>query len=643
MASSNVCWGIEVGAAAIKAIKLERDGDGVRVADFAVVPHKRVLTTPEIDQAEAIRLALGAFMAQYRELVRGARIAVSIPGHMSFARFAQLPPVEPKGVPNVVKFEAVQQIPFPIDEVEWDYQTFSTQDSPDLEVGIFAVTRERVNEQLSLLGDAGLTPDVITLGPVAVYNAIAYDLSFTEETPGTVILDIGTQATDLIVADAGRVWIRTFPLGGHAFTEALGEAFKLNYVKAEKLKREAETSNYKRHVFQALKPILSDLVGDVQRSISYYQDTHQGAKVTRLIGLGSTFRLMGLRKLMSQQLKIEVFRLERYKRITVEGAAAGDFEAASVNMATAYGLALQGLGLAPVRANLMPVSVIRKGLWKRKTPYFLTAAALGLAAGGITFLRPFLDSANTPDIGGDATITSAANKGRALKSEWNAIAAEKRPSFNAANAVMLMEGKDLFDLLLTDVSAMIARANTVASERPAGGVDINSETMRGFALDLRSFESSYIPPTQPLTGEPGRPPGSGGADGSTEEVAGERGAMRVTMVFDVPRTLGKPFVNDTVLQWLRDNQDRQDAPYTIMMIPRIDDVPEALIERKPGDQPPPPRPPSGQPGGSSIDDIAPLPAPPPPFAAEQSLLRYTVRFVVQMRGPAAASTEEAVS
>ncbi|MEZ6212509.1 MAG: pilus assembly protein PilM, partial [Phycisphaerales bacterium] len=260
MASSNVCWGIEIGAAAIKAIKLERDGEGVRVADFAVVPHKRVLTTPDIDTAEAIRLALGAFMAQYRELVRGSRIAVSIPGHMSFARFAQLPPVEPKGVPNVVKFEAVQQIPFPIEEVEWDYQTFAAPDSPDLEVGIFAVTKERVNEQLHLLGDAGLIPDVVTIGPVAAYNAIAYDLSFTEDTPGTVILDIGTQATDLIVADAGRMWIRTFPLGGHAFTEALADAFKLNYVKGEKLKREAETSNYKRHVFQALKPILSDLV-----------------------------------------------------------------------------------------------------------------------------------------------------------------------------------------------------------------------------------------------------------------------------------------------------------------------------------------------------------------------------------------------
>jgi Tfp pilus assembly PilM family ATPase len=59
---------------------------------------------------------------------------MSVPGHAAFARFAKLPPVEPKKVPDIVKFEAVQQIPFPIEQVEWDYQTFVAEDSPEVEV-----------------------------------------------------------------------------------------------------------------------------------------------------------------------------------------------------------------------------------------------------------------------------------------------------------------------------------------------------------------------------------------------------------------------------------------------------------------------------------------------------------------------------
>jgi type IV pilus assembly protein PilM len=181
MGSSNICWGIEMGYGAIKALKIETDGQSNKILDFAIINHSKVLSTPELDQTEAMRVALGTLVSQHD--LSGARIAVSLPGHQSFARFAKLPPVEPKKVPDIVKFEAVQQIPFPLEEVEWDYQTFVSPDSPDIEVGIFAVTRQRIAEQLSMLNDVGLTPDTATLSPVAAYNALASDLGYGRNRP----------------------------------------------------------------------------------------------------------------------------------------------------------------------------------------------------------------------------------------------------------------------------------------------------------------------------------------------------------------------------------------------------------------------------------------------------------------------------
>ena len=147
-----------------------------------------------------------------------------------------------------------------------------------------------------MLHDVGITPELATLSPVAAYNALAVDLEFTEDTPGTIILDIGTVATDMIIAEAGRVWVRSFPIGGHQFTEALVSAFKLSYTKAEKLKRESDQSKHARHVFQAMRPVFSDIVGEIQRSIGFYESVHANADLKRLIGLGSTFRLPGLRR-----------------------------------------------------------------------------------------------------------------------------------------------------------------------------------------------------------------------------------------------------------------------------------------------------------------------------------------------------------
>src|SRR5690606_37028047 len=158
MAASNTSWGIEVGAGAIKALKLVARGDTFEVAEFAVVPHKKVRSTPDLDQDEAVRMALGA-LANHYDLSK-ATVVMSVPGHSAFARFAKLPPVEPKKVPQIVRFEAQQQIPFPLEEVEWDYQTFRSPNSPDVEAGIFAITKQRINERLGVWQDVGITPDV---------------------------------------------------------------------------------------------------------------------------------------------------------------------------------------------------------------------------------------------------------------------------------------------------------------------------------------------------------------------------------------------------------------------------------------------------------------------------------------------------
>jgi type IV pilus assembly protein PilM len=652
MPSDNVCWGLDVGAGAIKAIKLERDGDTLTVGDFVVIPHKRVLSTPELDETDALRVALGVLTAEYGESMRGQRIAVSMPGNGAFIRFAKLPPVAPKDVANLVRFEAAQQMPFPIDEVEWDYQTFTSQDTPDIEVGIFAITSQKIGEKLSLYGDVGLSPDIFTIGPLAAYNAVAYDLAFTEQTPGTIIVDIGAVSTDLIIADAGRVWIRTFPVGGHHFTMRLAEEFKLTYSKAEKLKREAETSKYKRHIFQAFRPVFGDLVQEIQRSIGFYQDTHPGAKLTRLIGLGSTFRVMGLRKLLAQQLRLEVFRMESFKRLSVDGAGAADFEAAALNLATAYGLALQGLGLTPIRANLMPVSVLRKAVWKRKTPWFIAAASLGVIGAGATFLRPFMDGQNYKpgSIAGDSVISSVISKGTQLKNEWQRIADENQPKFPTENVRSLFDRRVVHHHILKDVEEMLAFAD---SKRPSPGRAFRMhELQTRFLAPGTPMPKSGSAETQPLDVPP-EDDGSGEESGATDpNAAGPMGAILVELTVDSTSAGDDTFFNDSVLAWLRKGLDPMSRPYTLVAAPRIEDVTrrpvvEAFGPGGPAGRPTPP--PQGPRGGSrgqpmpgaaggedsgrgtaaELNELAPLPTTDPVQPAANAT-RYTVRWVIQL-------------
>ncbi|MCB1282427.1 MAG: type IV pilus assembly protein PilM, partial [Salinibacterium sp.] len=580
--SSSVCWGIEVGAAAVKAIKLELGSDGPRVVDYAIIPHARVLSEPEVDQEEAKRIALNRLVNEHD--LTGATIAVSVPGHSAFARFAKLPPVEQKKVPQIVKFEAVQQIPFPLEDVEWDYQTFQDPESPDVEVGIFAVTKERVADDLALLKEVGITPDIVTLSPAAVYNAIAYDLEFTEKTPGTVLLDVGTTATDLIIADSGRVWVRTFPLGGHEFTQALVEAFKLSYPKAEKLKRDAEQSKHARHVFQALRPVFSDLAQDIQRSIGYYQSLHRDADLSRLIGVGSTFQLPGMRKYLKQQLDLNVYRLERFKRLPVEGPHAAEFDALAPMLTTVAGLALQGLGQAALNANVIPVNVVRDAMWRRKTKWFATAAGLGLVAAGSLFIGPFLSQTKLEAVTPPAEIDRAITLGSRLTNEANeaGVTSPMDNNFAAANVIDLFDQKEVFGWLASDASSMIESGSShsyelvsMTTEYRYGSGDASSTSTRGAAEPDFGFDE----PQSVGRGGRGsrgmadpRDSRGGGRDpleqersrGGGEPEKGEpRVAVELTIQSDVARENLDEVITASVVKWLRENASRSDAPYTL--------------------------------------------------------------------------------
>lgn len=557
MPSSNVSWGIEVGSGAIKAIKLESEGSGVRVADFAIVPHAKVLSTPDLDQNDAIRVALGALVNQFD--LSGATISVSVPGHAGFARFAKLPPVEPKKVPDIVKFEAVQQIPFPLEDVEWDYQTFVSPDSPDVEVGIFAITKDRIRERLDMLADVGIVPQIVTLGPVAAYNALAYDLSFTEETAGTILLDIGTTSTDLVIAESGRVWIRTFPIGGHQFTNALVEAFKVTYPKAEKVKRETDTSKAARQIMQSMKPVFQDLVQDVQRSIGYYQSLHRDAKLTRLIGLGSTFHLPGLRKFLKQQLQIDVYRMEEFKRVSVEGDRAPAFNENVMTLATAYGCALQGLGLNAINANLMPTAVLRKAMWRGKAKWFATAAGLAIAATGAMVIRPMLDSNAVASSPKPREIDDAMSALGRAKSEANAagVAGAAGTDLTAANIVSLLEDRAVYPHLANDLGLMIRAADAKAGgpARPA--------------LRMISYKTNYLgvidPASQPDDGGRGGSRRGEEPDSGEGESGGPAGpTIEVEIVFATPESQVQQFYRSTVGDWLDRNRIREGVPYTIV-------------------------------------------------------------------------------
>src|SRR5215217_5407149 len=369
MANPRFAWGIDVGNRALKAVKLIREGDQLKVDEFEVIEHEQVLSNAGDNREALIQASLANFVQRHQ--IKGGAAAIGVAGQSSFARFIKLPPVETKKIPEIVKFEAIQQIPFPLDDVEWSYQLFQSEASPDVEVGIFAMRKELINQHIKLFTDQNLNVQAVQMNPLAVYNAMAFDQRIDGT---TMIIDLGAENTDLIIADEETVWMRSIPIGGNNFTETLVKSFKLNFAKAEDLKRNAATSKYARQIFQAMRPVFADLVAEVQRSIGFYSSVHRDSRIKKVVSLGGTFKLPGLQKYLQQNLQLEVERLD-----TMGAGAPADpkqgaaFQDNILSMVSAYGLALQGMGEGKITSSLLPARIRRERLWQDKTKYFAAA------------------------------------------------------------------------------------------------------------------------------------------------------------------------------------------------------------------------------------------------------------------------------
>ncbi len=416
MARSPYVWGIDIGKCALKAIRCRASDEPTKIiADaFDYVEYPMILSQPEADPTELVHNALVEFVG--RNKLDGDRVAVSVPGSSGLAKFIKLPPIEAKKIPDIVRYEARQQIPFPLDQVEWDWQRLvgGIEEGGfvlDAEVALFAMKREQVFKALQPLNDAGIDVDILQLAPMALANMLMFDqlpdpstIDPLEPPPSVVLVSIGVDATDLVVTNGLRIWQRSMPIGGNNFTKALVQGLKLTFAKAEQLKRNAARAENAKDVFNAMKPVFNEFASELQRSLNYFTGADRSARIGKVLLLGNASKLKGLADFVSKQLNLEVHRLDGYRGL--EGGdvtSAPTFKENRLAFGTAYGLALQGVQEASINTNLLPGEIVRERIIEAKKPWAVGAMIGLLGASALSFLGTFVAwTTYSPDLYADA-------------------------------------------------------------------------------------------------------------------------------------------------------------------------------------------------------------------------------------------------
>ncbi len=303
--------GIDLSATSIKAVKLVSDGpeDAVRLDACDLIEHS-IDSAPDLGDAAERRTALkGALERLFSRTGFAAdRICVGVSDGRVLGRFFALPPIDREKIGQVLLYEVKQQIPFPVEELAWDYHVLAesngstvsheedasarAQISGNPRVLLVAIKRRHADEPISLLGDLGLKVDVLQSDCVALCNLASYELLHRDHP--VAILDIGHSTTNLVISSPDTIWFRSFDLAAAHITNSLVRQFKLTRSSAEELKSNPITAPRLSQFGDAIQPVFADVANQIRLSLQSFHKIYPWVSIEELYGVGGGFQTHGL-------------------------------------------------------------------------------------------------------------------------------------------------------------------------------------------------------------------------------------------------------------------------------------------------------------------------------------------------------------
>jgi len=311
----------------------------------------------------------------------------SFSGQSAFIRFVKLPPIggEEGRIKQVVEYEAKQNVPYPIDEVIWDYQLIGNiEDETEIETMFVVVKNDVIDELTSAIEEIGKESLLIDVAPTAAYNAAR--ANGIGEDNCSMILNIGGRCSSLIFIDSGRFFVRTIPIAGFTVTQQISKEFGIPFNDAEELKKkhgfvalggayEEPDSEVAATVSKIVRNVMTRLHGEINRSINVYRSQQKGTKPTKLYLAGGSSVMAFTPRFFSEKLKIPVEYFNPFNVVSIPQHIDKEALAEVAHMfSEVIGLGLRHATECPIEISLIPSSLKSLHELKKKVPYFYASA-----------------------------------------------------------------------------------------------------------------------------------------------------------------------------------------------------------------------------------------------------------------------------
>src|SRR6266403_2056673 len=353
-------------AAPARLISLNIGSQTIGLAEFQVIHGRLVLlgyrfrempVDPATGQRLDAHVALQEAAAVLREMMQEMHINrgpvnYAVPAQSVFARFVKLPALDAEKIDQIISFEAQQNVPFPIDQVVWDYQLVGGGMGEQIQVFIVAIKRDLLDEINNAVEETGLRTQIVGMASTGLYNAFCYN--YTDLNGCSLLVDVGES---FAAAETRKNRDGFVALGGAA------EPADPNIGRISKIARSTMTR----------------LHAELMRSIAYYRAQQQGDQPARIFLCGGGAGMPNMREFFHEKFHLPIEFFNPLQNVSVSQSAPEAARSAHL-LGELVGLALRSVTVCPMELNLLPASVVRRQELEKRRPFFVAAAACILRA-----------------------------------------------------------------------------------------------------------------------------------------------------------------------------------------------------------------------------------------------------------------------
>ncbi len=301
--------GLDITTSSVKLIELTRSGNSYRVESYAAEPMpSNAVNEKTIVDSDAVGEAVRRAVKRSGTRTKDAAIAIS--GDAAITKIIQMPKsFSATELEGQVELQADQYIPFPMEEVSFDFEVIgdSEKDPDMMDVLLVATRTENVDQRVAAVEAAGLVPKVVDVEAFALENScmlMAHQMPDAGIDRAVAVVDFGASSTTFsVLKDLKVVYTRDFAFGGQQLTEEIMRTYGLSVEDAGRAKKEGGLpSNYQPEV---LDVFIDDMTQQVSRSLQFFLASGSGREQPeQILVCGGCANIPGVADLIESRVGI---------------------------------------------------------------------------------------------------------------------------------------------------------------------------------------------------------------------------------------------------------------------------------------------------------------------------------------------------